>query len=49
MPLQQDMLKAPSKLRAASENSQGTILRKDTPADEPKLGRWVADTLTSML
>ena len=49
MPLQQDMLKAPSKLRAASKNSQGTILGKDTPADEPKLGRWVADTLTSML
>ena len=49
MPLQQGMLKALSKLRAAAGMSQGTVLGKGTPADDPKLGRWVADTLTSML
>ena len=45
----QYMLKALSKLRAAAGMSQGTVITEGTPADEPKLGRWVADTLTSML
>ena len=47
--MQQDMLAltALSHLRFNAMISQGPALDKDTPADHPKLGRWVAGILQS--
>ena len=51
MPMQLDMLTltALSHLRLDAMISQGPALGKDTPADHPKLGRWAAGILTTIL
>ena len=47
--MQQDRLAltALSHLRFDAMTSQGPALCKDTPADHPELGRWVAGILTT--
>ena len=51
MPMQQGRLPltALSHLRLDAMISQGPALGKGTPADQPKLGRWVAGILTTIL
>ena len=42
-------LTALSHLRLDAMISQDPALGKDTPADQPKLGRWAAGMLTTIL